>query len=62
MIKIGDYVKWNDPCLTDYDVEEREIQSKRIYRVCDINDDVILISDNYGEVEAFEDELVVVNK
>lgn len=61
MIKIGDYVKWNDPCIIDYDEDGRKIQSTRVYEVYDINGEIISIADDYGEVEVFEDELVVVD-
>lgn len=58
MILIGDYVKWHDPALDDFDIEDREYQKDRVYEVIDIyENDIILIADDFGEVEVLEHEL-----
>ena len=56
--EIGNKVKWNDCAIDDFKGKERELQESRIYEVIKyINEEVILIADEYGEVEVFEDEL-----
>ena len=58
MILIGDYVRWHDPALDDFDAEDREYQKERVFKVIDIyENDIILIGDDFGEVEVLEHEL-----
>lgn len=60
-IEIGTRVKWNDVAIDEFQGEERELQEKRVYKVVDIiNDDMVLIADEYSEVEVFISELEVV--
>lgn len=51
-IKVGDYVKWYDP-------EESAKDLSRTYLVWDIRDEMVLITDEYSEVEVFPCELEV---
>lgn len=61
MYKIGTKVKWNDVAIADFQGKERELQESRVYEIVDIiNDDMVLIADEYGEAEVFVDELEVV--
>ena len=57
MFKIGDKVKWIDPAINDYPIEDREDALNRIFNIISINGDIILISDGETEVEVFEEEL-----
>lgn len=60
-IEIGTKVKWNDVAIAEFQGEERELQEKRVYEVVNIiNDDMVLIADEYGEGEVFISELEVV--
>ena len=60
-IRIGTKVKWNDPAIEEFDGEERELQKSRVYEVVDIiNEDAVLLEDEYGEVEAYVSELTFV--
>ena len=57
-IQEGDLVKWNDTAIDDFAINEREIQRNRIFSVIEfINEDMILIADEYGEAEVFIEEL-----
>ena len=57
-LRIGDKVKWNDPAIDDFDPEEIEIQRKRVYTIIEvINDEICLISDDFGDSEVYFDEL-----
>ena len=57
-IQEGDFVKWNDIAINDFAKNEREIQRNRIYSVVKfINEEMILIADEYGEAEVFIEEL-----
>ena len=51
-IKVGDYVKWYDP-------EESARDLSRTYLVWDIRDEMVLITDEYSEVEVFPSELEI---
>ena len=54
-------MKWNDVAIADFQGKERELQESRVYEIVDIiNDDMVLIADEYGEAEVFVDELEVV--
>lgn len=60
-IRIGTKVKWNDPAIEEFEGEERELQKSRVYEVVDIiNEDAVLLEDEYGEVEAYVSELTFV--
>lgn len=61
-IEIGTKVKWNDPAIANFkEGKERELQKSRIFEVVDImNEEIVLIADEYGEGEVFIDELEVV--
>ena len=57
-LRIGDKVKWNDPAIDDFNPEEIEIQRKRVYTIIEvINDEICLISDDFGDSEVYFDEL-----
>ena len=56
--KVGDYVKFIDPAIEDYDVEDREDVLNRVYRIENINGDVYLLCADGIEVEALEHEMV----
>lgn len=56
--KVGDYVKFIDPAIDDYDVEDREDVLNRVYRIENINGDVYLLCADGIEVEALEHEMV----
>lgn len=57
--RIGDKVKWEDPALDDFDSDEKEIQKERVYKIIEvINDEIFLISDDFGDSEVFVDELI----
>lgn len=59
--RIGDKVKWEDPGLDDFDFNERESQKERVYEIIEVlNDEMFLISDDYGNSEVFVDELIKV--
>jgi hypothetical protein len=61
-IEIGTKVKWNDPAIEDFaEGKERELQKSRIFEVVDIiNEDMVLIADEYGEGEVLVDELEII--
>ena len=61
-IEIGTKVKWNDPAIADFaEGKERELQKSRIFEVVDIiNEDMVLIADEYGEGEVLVDELEII--
>jgi hypothetical protein len=60
-IEIGTRVKWNDVAIAEFQGKERELQEQRVYKVVEIiNDDMVLIADEYGEGEVFIGELEVV--
>lgn len=56
--EIGDKVKWNDPAIVEFEPTDGYLQMSRVFEVIDyINDDMVLIADEYGEGEVFEGEL-----
>ena len=60
-IEIGTQVKWNDIAIAEFKGKERDIQKSRIYEVIDIiNEDMILIADEYGEGEVCINEIEIV--
>lgn len=57
-MRIGQKVKWNDPAIDDYPIEERETQRNRVYTIVKyINDEMCLIADEYGESEVLITEI-----
>jgi hypothetical protein len=47
--------------IAEFQGKERELQASRVYEVVDIiNEDMVLIADEYGEGEVFIGELEVV--
>lgn len=56
-IKVGDYVRWYDPAIDDYDEWHREWVQNRVFKVYIINGDIYTIADNGSEVEALVHEL-----
>ena len=57
-MRIGQKVKWFDPAINDFQVEEREIQRNRIYTIIKfINDEMCLIADEFGESEVLITEI-----
>lgn len=59
---IGDYVKWNDPAIDDFNETERDFQRNRIFQIFNISGDIISIDDAYGEAEVFAHELELVTR
>ena len=57
MFKIGDKVKWIDPAINDYPIEDREDALNRIFNIISINGDIIAISDGYSYAEVYKEEL-----
>lgn len=62
IFEVGDLVKWNDPAINDFNAEERELQKNRVFKIYDVNGDVIGICDEYGESEVLAHELMLVKK
>lgn len=57
-MRIGQKVKWFDPAINDYPIEERETQRNRVYTIIKfINDEMCLIADDYGESEVLITEI-----
>ena len=57
-MRIGQKVKWFDPAINDYPIEERETQRNRVYTIIKfINDEMCLIADEYGESEVLITEI-----
>lgn len=60
-IEIGTKVKWTDVAIAEFQGKERELQESRVYEIVEIiNEDMVLIADEYGEGEVFIGELEVV--
>lgn len=61
-IEIGTQVKWSDPAIAGFkEGKVRELQMSRVFEVVDIiNEDVVLIADEYGEGEVLIDELDII--
>jgi hypothetical protein len=59
--EIGDIVRWNDPAINDYPIEERKDALNREFEIIDIfgedEDVTILISDGHTEVEVYPFEI-----
>lgn len=61
--EIGMLVKWNDPAIGEFSPKEQEIQRNREFVIVDIiNEDMVLIADEYGEAEVFVGELELIKK
>jgi hypothetical protein len=61
--EIGMLVKWNDPAIGEFSPKAQEIQRNREFVIVDIiNEDMVLIADEYGEGEVFVDELELIKK
>jgi hypothetical protein len=59
-LNVGDKVKWHDIAIDDFG-EDIEVQESRIYEVVKIiNDDVVMIADEYSEAEVYISELEVI--
>ena len=59
----GMLVKWNDLAIDDFSEDEQEIQRNREFVIVDIiNEDMVLIADEYGEAEVFVGELELIEK
>lgn len=57
-MRIGQKVKWFDPAINDFPIEERETQRNRVYTIIKfINDEMCLIADDFGESEVFITEI-----
>lgn len=68
-IRPGAKVRWNDPAIEDFDPGERKTQLGRVFSVVTLNgresfsqdeiedDDIVLLSDRHGDVEALPTEL-----
>lgn len=52
--------KWNDPAINDYSEEERAEAANRIFTICEVFDESVLLVDGYSEIEASFNELVQV--
>ena len=62
----GDKVHWFDEEFysNDYTDEEREEQHGRVWTIsylCELNDDMICISDEHGDAEVYADEVQLIN-
>lgn len=61
--RIGDFVKWDDPAIDDYEPNEREDQLNLVWKILDIDDNeyvngkYLLVDEFGGECEAFGNEL-----
>ena len=56
-------VKWNDPAIGEFSPKEQELQKSREFVIVDIiNEDMVLIADEYGEAEVFVGELEIIKK
>ena len=61
--EIGMLVKWNDPAIDEFSPKAQEIQRNREFVIVDIiNEDMVLIADEYGEAEVFVGELELIEK
>lgn len=59
----GMLVKWNDPAIDEFSEDEQEMQLNREFVIVDIiNEDMVLIADEYGEAEVFVGELELIKK
>ena len=57
-MRVGEKVKWFDPAINDYPIEERETQRNRVYTIIKfINDEMCLIADDFGESEVLITEI-----
>lgn len=57
-MRIGQKVKWFDPAINDFPIEERETQRNRVYTIIEfINDEMCLIADDFGESEVLISEI-----
>ena len=57
-MRVGEKVKWFDPAINDFPIEERETQRNRVYTIVKfINDEMCLIADEYGESEVLITEI-----
>jgi hypothetical protein len=57
-MRIGQKVKWFNPAINDYPIEERETQRNRVYTIIKyINDEMCLIADELGESEVLITEI-----
>lgn len=57
-MRIGQKVKWFDPAINDFPIEERETQRNRVYTIIKfINDEMCLIADDFGESEVLITEI-----
>ena len=63
-LKVGDKVRWNDPGIDDYPIEDRAEARNRVFTIHEIKgedmDSIILITDGCTEVETTANELVLV--
>ena len=59
----GMLVKWNDPAIDEFSEDEQEMQLNREFVIVDIiNEDMVLIADEYGEAEVLVGELELIKK
>ena len=57
-MRVGEKVKWFDPAINDFPIEERETQRNRVYTIVKfINDEMCLIADDFGESEVLITEI-----
>lgn len=59
-IRVGSIVQWNDPAIQDYDEGEYDHQISRKFEVWKIAGEIVHISDDFGDVEAYAEELSVI--
>ena len=59
-IRVGSIVQWNDPAIQDYDEGEYDHQISRRFKVWKIAGEIIHISDDFGDVEAYAEELILI--
>ena len=58
--RVGDKVKWDDPAIDDLEEEEeRESHRNRVYKIIGIiNDEMLLIADDFSETEVLFSERI----
>lgn len=55
--QIGEIVRWNDPCIDEYEGDKEEALNRR-FEVIDVIDyDIFRISDSYTDAEVYSREL-----
>ena len=61
-LAVGDKVRWRDPGINDYPPEDRAGQAAREWEIVRNIGDTIIISDENGDAEVFDNELEKIDK